>query len=174
MFIRLLSVFKVVFLNVIFLKKIKIGFAKLFPGAKIKISSNSSMSIKKGFIMQSNTNLAAVDGGIIDIGCNVFINYNSIIVARDKVNIGNNCAIGPNVCIYDHDHKFDKNGKNKGFNTSEVVIGSNVWIGASAIILRGTVIGDNSVIGAGCIVSGVIPPNSLVTNSRELNIEKLK
>ena len=42
-----------------------------------------------------------------------------------------------------------------------IKVGSNVFIGYNAIILRGAVIGDNCIIGAGSVVSGTIPPNSV-------------
>ena len=110
----------------------------------------------------------------IIIGNNVSFNRNSICAAHKFISIGNNSSIGPNCCIYDHDHRFGKNGKEPGFKTDDVVIEENVWIGAGSIILRGTHIGKNSVIGAGCIIKGDIPPNSLVTQNREINIVELK
>ena len=51
--------------------------------------------------------------------------------------------------------------------TDPVVIGDNVWIGANAVILKGTYIGSNTVIGAGTVVSGSIPPKSLVFDRKE-------
>ena len=46
-------------------------------------------------------------------------------------------------------------------------------MGAGAIILKNTVIGERSVIGAGTIVSGTIPPHSIVTNNREIIIKTI-
>jgi len=138
------------------------------------ISRKSSISIGKGLNMHSNTTIVAVKGGKIEIGNNVSFNRNSICAAHEYIKIGDNTAIGPNVCIYDHDHKFDENGKKPGFRTSQVIIEENVWIGAGSIILRGTHIGKNTVIGAGCVVKGMINENSLVTQGRELKISKLE
>lgn len=95
-------------------------------------------------------------------------------IAHKNIFIGDNTSIGPNVCIYDHDHKFGEQGKKQGFNSSEVIIEENVWIGAGTIILRGTHIGKNCVIGAGCVIKGEVPENSLVTQNREVKIVKLK
>lgn len=52
-------------------------------------------------------------------------------------------------------------------------MGNNCWIGSNSILLKNTNIGDNCVIGAGCIISGTIPSNSLVTNDRSLKIEPI-
>ena len=76
--------------------------------------------------------------------------------------------------IYDHDHKFGEDGIRSGYNTAPVMIEKNCWIGAGVIILRGTHIGEGSVIGAGCVVKGEIPPHSLVTADRSLSINPIK
>ena len=55
-----------------------------------------------------------------------------------------------------------------------MVIGDNCWIGAGVIILKGTNIGEGSIIGAGCIIKGVIPPHSIVTMNRQLSIREIK
>jgi acetyltransferase-like isoleucine patch superfamily enzyme len=48
-----------------------------------------------------------------------------------------------------------------------VEIGDNSWVGANTIILRGTKIGKNCVVGAGCVISGEYPDNSIITQKRE-------
>lgn len=123
---------------------------------------------------ETNVHLVAW-GGKLTIGGHCSINRNTIIVARKQIIIGRDTQIGPNVCIYDHDHAFGANGMIRDkMKYGEVKIGSNVWIGAGTIILRDTTIGDNCVIGAGCVVTGNIPPCSLVTaGNRNLKIEQL-
>jgi len=115
----------------------------------------------------------------IEIGNNVFINRNVIVACRKHVVIGEDTVIGPNVCIYDHDHRFDVNGRVKEsaqdpYKESEVIIGKNVWIGAGAIILRGTTIGDGSIIAAGTIIKGTIPAHVIVRKEGKNIIEKLE
>jgi acetyltransferase-like isoleucine patch superfamily enzyme len=56
------------------------------------------------------------------------------------------------------------------FKCSDIIIEDGCWIGAGAIILRGTHIGRNSVIEAGSVIRGKIPPNSLVSTVRETRI----
>lgn len=57
-----------------------------------------------------------------------------------------------------------------GYKHGAVVIEKGCWIASNVIILRNTHIGEGCVIGAGACVKGVIPPHSLVTSDRELNI----
>ena len=126
------------------------------------------------FSTEANVHLTAW-GGTLQIGSHCSFNRNDIVVCRNNISIGNGTVIGPNVCIYDHDHVFCEEGKIDGeYNNSPINIGSNVWIGAGVIVLRGSSIGDNCVIGAGTVVRGTIPSNSLVTNQRELSIVQLE
>lgn len=121
----------------------------------------------------SNTRLAAVAGGSLRIGDHCFFNRNCTVISRNSISIGNTCTFGPNVCIYDHDHDFGKNGQTGKFKLGSVDIGDNCWIGANAVIMRNTVIGKNCVVGAGSIVKGIIPDNSIVSMGSELIIKPL-
>jgi acetyltransferase-like isoleucine patch superfamily enzyme len=53
------------------------------------------------------------------------------------------------------------------FKVGKILIGKNCWIGAGTIILKNTVIGEGSVIAAGTIVTGNIPPHSIVKSERK-------
>ena len=148
--------------------KVKLGKAvslKAKPSTKINIGNLTSLA---------DYNYISCVKGCIKIGNNCNFNRNISIVAHKMITIGDNCNFGPGVIIYDHDHKFNENGLCPGYNISEVVIGNNCWIGANSIILRGTHIGDNTVIGAGSVVSGNVPDNTLVTSNRELKFKKLE
>lgn len=145
------------------------GSPVLERGARINLI-NGTVSIGKDFSMKTNAYIAVADGGTVSVGDHVAIARNSILVCHDRITIGDHCAIAPNVLIYDHDHKFGTDGIRPGYNTAPVVIERNCWIGAGVTILRGTRIGEGSVIGAGCIVMGDIPPHSLVTSDRSLTI----
>lgn len=103
------------------------------------------------------------------IGDNVFFNRNVIVVARDKITIGRDCMFGPGVMFYDHDHRIEESGEIGGeYLTSPINIGNHCWIGANAIVLRGTVLGDHCIVGAGTIVKGVFPPYSMIYNNKEI------
>ncbi|QGG58974.1 acyltransferase [Loigolactobacillus bifermentans] len=86
-----------------------------------------------------------------------------------SITIGNDCIFGKNVNFYDHNHVYNRKGliRDSGFSTSEIIIGNNVWCGTNVTILPGVTIGDNSVIGAGCLVYKDIPENSIIINKQE-------
>lgn len=141
--------------------------AKIFPRASLKVTRGGSLNIGKSLI--NDNAFVCASGGKIIIEDGVSINRNAVIVSKCLISVGEGSSIGPNVCIYDHNHKIDINGFYKDeFSSSSVIIGKNVWIAANCTILKGTTIGDNCVIGAGCVVSGVIPPSTLVKPDRSL------
>ena len=134
---------------------------------------NGKIRLGRRVSTDSSVHLSAVEGGILTIGNNVFINRNCIIVSRKEIIIGDHCSIAPNVAIYDHDHKYNISGMEKGYSLDSVIIEDHCWIGSGCIILRGTHIGRCSVIGAGCVIKGEIPPHSLVTSDHTLKIKKI-
>ncbi|MBA7844053.1 galactoside O-acetyltransferase [Klebsiella sp. RHBSTW-00484] len=99
-------------------------------------------------------------GTNIHIGDNFYANFNFTIVDDYTVTIGDNVLIAPNVTIsvtgHPVHHELRKAGEMFSF---PVTIGNNVWIGSNVVINPGITIGDNSVIGAGSVVTKDIPPD---------------
>ena len=62
---------------------------------------------------------------------------------------------------------FSADSNKEAFVSAPIIIGKNCWIGAHTVILRGTEIGDNCVVGAGCVLSGKYAPNSVIVHKRE-------
>jgi acetyltransferase-like isoleucine patch superfamily enzyme len=97
----------------------------------------------------------------IIFGNNVNINNNFTIISETSITLANNILIGTNVEIYDSDfHTIDVNRfGNKQYKKAPIIIKENVWIGSNVKILKGVIIGENSVISNGSIVIKNIPPN---------------
>lgn len=94
------------------------------------------------------------------IGDNFYANFNLVLVDDINIFIGNNVMFAPNVIISTTGHPVHpdlrKNGEQFSF---PVKIEDNVWIGSNVVILPGVTIGENSVIGAGSVVTKDIPKN---------------
>lgn len=120
--------------------------------------------------------ISVAEQGCIKIGDNVFFNVGCIIAAHNSVTIGEDTSFGPGVKVFDHDHDYsDLYGlKNGIYRTTPVQIGKNVWIGADTVILRGTEIGDNCVVGAGCVLKGKYPDNSIILQKRETSVKTIE
>lgn len=101
----------------------------------------------------------------ISIGKSVFIGPRAWFSStHGKIIIRDNVMFGPNVQIYGGNHIFNRVGKNLNENhkdadhvDQDVIIESDVWVGASAIILTGVIIGRGAVIGAGSVVTKSVP-----------------
>lgn len=94
----------------------------------------------------------------ITLGANVFINFNCVILDVVQVRIGDDCQIASGVQIVTADHPRDPAIRRTGLESGRAVtIGSNVWIGAGALILPGVNIGDDAIIGAGAVVTRDVP-----------------
>ena len=102
----------------------------------------------------------------IEVGKDLFCNYNCTILDVCKVKIGDNCLIAPNVAIYTAGHPVHPALRNTFYEYgAEVVIGDNVWIGGNSVICPGVHIGDNTVIGAGSVVTKDIPAWSVAAGN---------
>jgi maltose O-acetyltransferase len=108
-----------------------------------------------------------VDYGVyIELGKNVYMNFNCCILDICKVKIGDYTLFAPHVQIYAATHPIDGNIRLEGLELgAPVTIGRNCWIGGHSVILPGVTIGDNCVVGAGSVVAKDIPANSVVVGN---------
>ena len=99
-------------------------------------------------------------GKNITVGEGVFINACCHFQDHGGVTIGDGSQIGHNVVFATLNH-FMEPEKRKMTYPAPIVLGKNVWVGSNATILQGVTIGDNSVIGAGAVVTHDIPANTV-------------
>lgn len=91
-----------------------------------------------------------------------------VVTAYEHIKIGGNVMFGPNVLVYDQDYDYQAEGGISAmkFKTAPITIVNNVWIGVNTLILRGTTIGDSSVIDGGAVIKGDYPPGSVIIQKR--------
>lgn len=119
-------------------------------------------------------------GKNVHFGNGVYANFNLTMVDDCDIFVGNNVLFGPNVTVSAGTHPIhpELRSKQAQYNIT-IHIGNNVWIGANSVILPGVNIGDNSVIGAGSVVTGDIPSNVVAVGNpcrllREINENDMK
>lgn len=105
-------------------------------------------------------------GKNVHFGNNVYANFNLTLVDDCDIFVGNYVMIGPNVTLCSGTHPIEPNLRKKQAQYNlPIYIEDNVWLGANCIIMPGITIGENSVIGAGSIVTKNIPSNVIAVGS---------
>ncbi len=169
-------------------KVIIFGYPIVFikRGADVKVGKNLTL-ISHSFFSEPGINhpviirLLKIDSKL-EIGSNVGISGCSICVEKEVI-IEKEVMLGANVSIADTDFHQIKPSNRRfcrgGVNNEEILIRRNVFVGMNSIILKGVTIGENSVIGAGSVVSKSIPANVVAGGNpckviREMNINNLQ
>ena len=149
---------------------------RISPNVVLEFNKGSKVTLGKKIRVHSGSKIKVRSGAELNIGDNVKINYYCIIACRDRITIGEGTEFGPSVYLYDHDHDYKKglsaNSDEENFKKAPIEIGKNCWIGANTVILRGTKIGDNAVIGAGCVVKGEVPAGAVLVQKRNTEMRK--
>ncbi|HJC09952.1 MAG TPA: sugar O-acetyltransferase [Candidatus Blautia merdigallinarum] len=99
-------------------------------------------------------------GKNVYMGNHVYANFNLVLVDDAVIEIGDNVMIGPNVVLCTGTHPVSPRLRAKEAQYNKPVkVGSGVWIGANTMVMPGVTIGENSIIGAGSVVTKDIPAN---------------
>jgi len=103
--------------------------------------------------------------GQVEIGSKTVMGQECTISAYQRVRIGEQCVIADRAMFIDFDHgvvEVERPIRLQGIYKRDVVVGSNVWIGYGACILRGVSVGDNSIVGTNSVVTKDVPANAVV------------
>jgi acetyltransferase-like isoleucine patch superfamily enzyme len=103
--------------------------------------------------------------GVVEIGDKTVFGQECTISAYQRVRIGEQCVIADRAMFIDFDHgviEVERPIRVQGIYKRDTVVGSNVWIGYGACVLRGVRVGDNSVIGTNAVVTRDVPANAVV------------
>ena len=140
----------------------------------LKVIYKNRLEIGSKTTWRRNFSIIIGKGGKVSIGNNCFFNNDCSLTSLKSIKIGKGTLFGENVKIYDHNHKFNNLSlpiKGQGYSISEISIGSHCWIGSNVTILKGVHIGDNCVVGAGCVINRNIANNTIVSrNSSNLDL----
>jgi acetyltransferase-like isoleucine patch superfamily enzyme len=149
------------------------GFSvNIAEGGRLEIGDDFHMvsSPRRSYItLYSRCQFTVGPDALVQLGRHVGLN-GTVLSSRKSIQIGDDTMIAPNVIIVDTDFHAPWppherwTTSTEGFD-QEVRIGRNVWIGTGTIILKGSRIGDNSIIGAGSVVNGEIPADCIAAGN---------
>lgn len=128
----------------------------------LKMEEGSKLLVKGDFNFMYGADIVVFKGAELDLGNNSYINSNCLIRCKEKISIGENCAIAHSFIIMDSDFHQSNSGNEM---TAAIYIGNHVWIGARVTILKGVKIGDGAIIAAGTVVTRNIPPRCLAAGN---------
>ncbi len=138
----------------------------LFLGRRLQIQIDRRGKVRFGrFVwIGDGTKIRCHEGEVI-IGDKTVIGQECTISAYRHVRIGEQCVIADRAMFIDFDHgmsEVERPVRVQGIYKRDVDVGSNVWIGYGACILRGVTVGDNAVIGTSSVVTRDVPTNAVV------------
>jgi serine acetyltransferase len=147
------------------------GYERIVMGHGCKIHADASVDASRspGVRLGDKVTLnryAYVQGGNggVSLGNRVEINNFTIVNGTGGVDIGDDTLIGPGVRIisYQHRHARATTIREQAVDARPIRIGSDVWIGANAVILAGVTIGHGAVVAAGAVVREDVPAYAIV------------
>lgn len=139
------------------------GICFICPGVKFEIGRNAKLHIGRWAWVGHGSKLRVHEGEVW-IGAKTVVGQECTISAFQHVAIGRECIVADRVMLIDFDHgmvEVERPIRLQGIYKRDVEVGSNVWIGYGACILRGAMVGDNSVIGTSAVVTGEVPANAV-------------
>lgn len=126
---------------------------RLGPGCEVTVGRGATVRLRS-VVVGRGCQIIAGPGACIDISA-ASIGPHSVIVARERIDIGEGSLLAEMTVVRDSDH--DRDGGSAltcGHHRSDPVrIGRDVWLGAHATVLRGVQIADGATVGAGAVVT---------------------
>ena len=137
-----------------------------------QIDDKASLIVGSNVICRNFENFHISSGKLI-LHDGVFINNSCSFNCMERIEIGNGTMMGEGVRFYDHGHVYTTEKIEKWqWSTAPIRVGRDCWIGSNVTILKGVTIGDNTIIGAGCLIRNDVPANSVVYNDGNLCVKR--
>ncbi len=138
----------------------------VFFGKRLDLQIGRGAEVRFGrFVWIGDGSKIRCHEGEVEIGAKTVMGQECTISAYRHVRIGEECVIADRAMFIDFDHgivEVERPIRLQGIYMRDVEVGSNVWIGYGACVLRGVRVGDNSVIGTNSVVTKDVPANAVV------------
>ncbi|MEV1145214.1 sugar O-acetyltransferase [Micromonospora sp. NPDC049799] len=113
-------------------------------------------------------------GGNIRIGPRSFVNYQAVFLDVAAITIGADVQIGPNVQLLTPTHPVEPEPRRAKWESARpITLADNVWLGGGVVVLAGVTVGENTVVGAGAVVTRDLPPNVVAVGNPARPVRRL-
>jgi acetyltransferase-like isoleucine patch superfamily enzyme len=143
------------------------GMVFLGPRLQLQVGRGAELRLGRFAWIGQGTKIRCHEGAV-EIGPKTVLGQEVTISAYRRVKIGQQCVIADRAMFIDFDHNVtdpETPIRRQGIYMRDVIVGSNVWVGYNAQILRGVSVGDNAIIGANSVVTRDIPANAVAIGS---------
>ena len=140
------------------------GLLFLGRGLELQVARGAQLELGRFVWLGDGTKIRCHEG-TVEIGAKTVMGQECTISAYQRVRIGEQCVIADRAMFIDFDHgvvEVERPIRVQGIYKRDVEVGSNVWIGYGACILRGVRVGDNSIVGTNSVVTRDVPANAVV------------
>jgi acetyltransferase-like isoleucine patch superfamily enzyme len=129
-----------------------------------QVEMSGNIALGDNCVVGSFTILSTAPTAKLEVGIDTYINSYTVIGAMEAVSIGNHCIFAAFVSITDATHGIDDLSiatKHAAIAAKPITIGDNVWLGSGVIVMMGSHIGNDAVVGARSLVRGDLPDRSV-------------
>jgi len=133
-------------------------------GLEVQIAKRGTVRFGRFVWIGDGTKIRCHEG-VVEIGAKTVLGQECTISAYRRVRIGEQCVVADRAMFIDFDHgvvEVERPIRLQGIYMRDVAVGSNVWIGYGACVLRGVRVGDNSIVGTNAVVTKDVPANAVV------------
>jgi acetyltransferase-like isoleucine patch superfamily enzyme len=145
--------------------RLEVGFrwpGSFFEPTTFIVENGGRCTVNGLFTVASGGSVVVGPGGHLDLKGGRGMNLRGTLACFERVTIGREAHIGPEVLIRDSDSHTTGEGRTP---TKPITIGDHVLIGTRAIILKGVTIGEGAVVAAGSIVTKDVEPYTMVAGN---------
>ncbi len=129
----------------------------------VELHGSCNIRFGRNALIYPGVYLETQGDGVITLGDDVVLSRGVHIVAFERVTLGDGCMVGEYASLRDANHKPDPVSiRDSGHLSAPIDIGSNVWIGRGAAVLKGVSIGAGSVVGANAVVTKPVAAQQVV------------
>lgn len=123
----------------------------------LRVTGPGVIRIGRGTVIDRGARLVA--SALLEIGEDVYVGKNATIVAMAPVVIGDRALIGENVSLHSEDH--GPPGRRSEYRVAPITVGSDSWLAAGVVVLKGVEVGCRATVGANAVVTKDVPADTV-------------